>query len=170
MDIFFTYLVSEQANLKWGGVILVSKLIQKTVRNGRILQGLYYIPIGALFAAKKNKFFNRIILGVGTAVTFIIATFTNFILFALVCRVFFFAFVLSTKIEYSKIFYYLRKSSAVMYFTHMIFYAIWMLLDIQKYGLIAFLWTLSLSALTSGAVILQEKDKRGRKFVKMLFG
>lgn len=150
----------------------IVKLYQVTFGRGRMLSGTYLIIFGML-VAKHKKIIARIpslfLIG-GVSVTFIISAFLNNMFTLLMTIVLLFACIQKIKIRGNKsIFRYMRRTSTVIYYTHMLFFLYSLKQGMQgQFGVEAFvitvLCTLILAWITNIKVI------GNMRLCKALFG
>ena len=162
-----TYIVNNQTNLN-GIVYILAKIIKLSIGNGRILTGFCYISIGMCIAKYRTNMDWKISLCASIAAFIISVYYSNFIS-TLLLYFLFFLLALSIKLKDRKIYYYLRKSSTVMYFTHMIFFFVWSIkLGRGKEGLMGFVFTLVCTLILS-FVIIKIQKKKDNKVLRILF-
>lgn len=163
-----TYMVESQESLN-GILYLFSQFIKLSIGNGRILTGFCYISIGMCIAKYKKSIDWKISL-LASVITFAISVFYPNFISTLLLYIFFFFLVLSIKMKDKKIYYYLRKSSTIMYFTHMLFFFAWSIkLGMgQKEGVNGFIFTFICTVITSFAICIIQKKKE-YKILKELF-
>ncbi|MDU5208180.1 MAG: acyltransferase family protein [Clostridium sp.] len=167
-----TYLTTITGQLS-GILLLIVKLFKGVFGTGRLFTGLVYISVGMYIAkhditVKKYQIISMVLLGfVGNCL--LSDVIKDFAL--LVAVIGLFLLVISTSLKDSNIFYNLRKTSTVMYFTHMIFFFVYsyLLRNVGYYGVDAFIITVVSSLIFAKIVIILEK-KDNMKWLKYLFG
>lgn len=107
------------------GMLLIRKVLQYTILNGRNLAGFFYIPLGMLFAKRT--------IGTKTSVLLFAAGFicriciqdpSIAVLSAAVSSVGFFSLVLKLRLPHLDIFPLLRKISTDIYFMHLLMWTV----------------------------------------------
>lgn len=167
-----TYLTSITSQLS-GILLIIVKLFESVFGTGRLFTGLVYISIGMYIAKhditiKKYPIIFLVFLGfIGNCL--LPDVIKEFALLIAVSNLFLLA--LSTSLKDSKHFYNLRKTSTVMYFTHMIFFFLYSYIvkDIGYYGIDAFIGTVLPTLLLAQVIIFLEKNSN-MKWLKYLFG
>lgn len=167
-----TYLTSITGQLS-GILLIIVKLFEGVFGTGRLFTGLAYISIGMYIAkrdidVKKHLIILMVFLGfAGNCL--LPDVIKEFALLIAVSSLFLLA--LFTSLKDSKYFYNLRKTSSVMYFTHMIFFFLYSYIvrDIGYYGVDAFIATVLSTSLLAQIVIILER-KSNMKWLKYLFG
>lgn len=109
----------------------VAVIIKATIKNGRIFSGFFYLPLGMLFAhARASKLTGIIAVLMGFSLGVIVEKPLYSLIIAVVSVG---LFIIATQIRLtsSPIYYWLRRSSAVIYFIHMY---IWTLYCGIRYG------------------------------------
>lgn len=152
-------------------IINIQNLIHYTFAKGRLFTGMAYISIGMLFAIKdyiKNIALNIILLISGTLLWVFIDIFNIRIISLLLIVPALFSVIQNIRINSDKVSYYLRKSSTVMYFSHMIIFFLYTVIfkSMRYYGLDAFIFTLIGTLILSVFVNYQYKKT---SFLKSIF-
>ena len=166
-------LIDNQNSLQ-GVLKIVAFLLQKTVADGRVFSGIYTMLIGALIRKHKEKidFIGKRYLVPCFLILFMVDVFfDNTFLRVAVC-VSFFISVQSLKLRFVKAEWglLLRRLSAVLFYTHMIFFFIFGMLVGKEpaYGLTGFIVSL-VAAIVFGMFVNKEKIVNDR-IVRLLFG
>lgn len=147
------------------GIIFV--LIEKTIGKGRTFSGTYYILLGALIARTRIFAKAKIILPVLVG-TFLAAAFLNLSLMKIIMSVMFFMLVLMCACSGDGRKF--RRTSTVMYYTHMIFlFALNMLCKQSMYGFIGFCFCCFMTNILAYMLNTNEHCKNN-KVVNLLFG
>ena len=117
-------------------VVTFSLLVEKTIRKGRIFSGVYYILLGNLIA-KSEYHIGRIYLLAIFIASYLIVAFTSFLPIKMIMCITFFLLVISVKATGNGI--YFRRTSTIMYYTHMIvFFVLNITVNKEKYGWVGF--------------------------------
>ena len=104
-------------------VLVVGSIIQKTILNGRILQGLYYIPIGFFLSRSKEKNNKFMVITL-----FMLTLFLRYIFlgnkfladfFLIAASISLFEIVIRIKLDDSKVYSIMRSISTITYLIHM---------------------------------------------------
>lgn len=138
--------------LKW-----IEIIFEKTFRRGRMFSGCYLMIFGILIANLKTIIYKLplSIWSICMSLAFIVATMTNSSIALLVTIIALFIVTQGIKIGHNqKIFRFFRKTSMVIYYSHMLFFFLWSLFCKMngQYGLTAFLITLICSLMLAGLV------------------
>ena len=138
----------------------------------RIMIGFFYMSAGWLLAEKKSI---RWPLGVWTVLTIAAALLSAWFRWwpvALVNHLCFFMLVLKLRVSlrenWGKA---MRRSSTVIYFTHMLFFFIWYLMNghQETKGIAGTVWTLGWSAVACAIVLWSDRHERSQLWTKYLF-
>ena len=153
-----------------GNLHMAANMMNIIFGSGRLFTGIAYIACGMLIAKYKMPFrWYYILFGVGIIILEKMGdiSFLTFIPFIIICFVFFMC-VMNLKLKDGVIWYWFRKSSTVMYFTHMIFFFLYTLLfkKFRYYGMDAFIITIVCTIVFSAIVIIFENKS---KIFKTLF-
>lgn len=117
-------------------VVTFSLLVEKTIRKGRIFSGVYYILLGNLIA-KSEYHIGRIYLLAIFIASYLIVAFTSFLPIKMIMCITFFLLVISVKATGNGI--YFRRTSTIMYYTHMIvFFVLNITVNKEMYGWVGF--------------------------------
>lgn len=141
-------------NLGWG-----AKFIIKLFGNGRLFAGIYWIIIG-IFISKytivSNTKTRKLLCFFVLIMMIFIETRINKLFFP-ICL---FLFASSLELKKKEIFYIMRRSSKIIYLTHMLFFFLWsMRYGFQdNFGFGAFIFTITCSLILS--VIVMHLDNR----------
>ena len=167
------FLIENQDSLQ-GTLKIVAFLLQKTIADGRVFSGIYAVLIGALIRKYKEKID---LIGKQYLILSFLVLFTadvffdNTFLRVAVC-VSFFCCIQSLKFKFvkSECGLYLRRLSAVLFYTHMIFFFIFGMLVGKEpaYGLTGFIVSL-VAAIVFGMFVSGEK-KINNSIIRLLFG
>ena len=167
-DLFCTRIVNEAMNVTYCESI--RRVIESTIHDGGIFRGVYYILIGTIISRKKEILCYRKEMWIGFICFFFASVIFHNEILSVMSRIFFFCVVLNLRMHESKYYYFARRTSMVIYFTHMWFFAAWVMMNgYPRYGVLSFVWTVILSILTSIAVIWFERYSCGRKIIRLLF-
>ena len=145
---------------------VLSILIKKTIGKGRMFSGTYYLLIGNLISRSKYQF-NKIILVFGFITSYLITAFTSFFPMKVMMCVFFFILVVSLNLRGDG--RYFRRSSTIMYYTHMLFFFIFnLIMNKEMYGLGGF----TICCITTNvlAFFLNTGRCKNSKLIDTLFG
>ncbi|RHG60876.1 acyltransferase family protein [Coprococcus comes] len=167
------FLIESQDSLQ-GTLKTAAFLLQKTIADGRVFSGIYAMLIGALIRKYKEKID---LIGKQYLILCFIVLFTTDVFFdntflrVAVC-VSFFCWIQSLKFKFVKAEcgLYLRRLSAVLFYTHMIFFFIFGMLVGKEpaYGLTGFIVSL-VAAIVFGIFVNREK-KINNGIIRFLFG
>lgn len=152
-------------------IAIIGELLQMTIGKGRIFSGIYYVLIGVLIAKYKRWISKTAVVGwfVAFIILFLVTTFTDISFVNILMNIVFFIFI--EKVAwYSTYVAYLRRSSTVIYYVHMMvffIYSIWKGLEFG-YGIVGFAVT-SLGSMIVAVLVNLEKV-RNCKIAIMLFG
>lgn len=141
-------------------ILLLGKLIKITFENGRLFSGMLYIMIGAIFANQKIQFPQGIwilLIIIGSLFQIFQLPFISSFLFVLLpCVIFHIS--LNMNFEKIKHGYFFRKSSTVMYFTHMIVFVLYTLVfnEFSYFGWDPFLISILIPILLTPIIIRNE--------------
>lgn len=141
----------------------LKKIIASTIINGRILQGLIYIPLGIIIANRKvNKIIYYCMFTVGILFNIIIEnTFISSYLLS-ITSIGLFGITKSIKLEDAKAYPIMRKMSTIIYLIHMYIWTIYYLIRYgqKTYGIDSFLITSIVSCIIAFCYIyLNERIK-----------
>lgn len=153
----------------------LQKFISLTIANGRILRGAFYIPCGMVLTRKKpNKWICGIVFFAAFAGRCLIGSgFIKSILVA-VYAVALFTVTVGIKLKNSEWYPILRKTSTVMYFTHMYiwtayFSIVYVHFGKTNYGADSFFATTTICLILAGVYIcIRDKDRYAIKKFKSL--
>ncbi|MGN0505296.1 MAG: acyltransferase family protein [Lachnospiraceae bacterium] len=165
MGIGITFLVNYEGKLP-AALLHLQQFFHYTIPNGRIFQGVFYIPVGMCLAKKRIGMKESCFM---TVVSFIMNIFItdssiSSVLIA-VCAIGFFSIVEKIPLPDSPIFPFMRKMSTVIYFIHMYIWTIYYMLVYgeKKSGIDCYLVTLIVSIAVSACyVYLNEYKKRSK--------
>ena len=154
-----------------GAISMIGKLLQKTVGKGRMFSGTYYVLFGVL-VAKYKEWINKISAAgwiVVFGILFFITFFTNvpFINILMNAALFIVVEEISWDCTYGA---YLRRSSTVIYYVHMLIFFVYTILvgmD-SRYGVAGFVITSVCAMLV--AVLLNSRKLKNTKMAIKLFG
>ena len=138
-------------------------IIEKTIVNGRILRGFFFIPCGMLLAYRKQlvKGYREILV-----ITFIGNCIVDNLFFSniliLICSVSFFSIVVQINLNDAKVFPIMRELSTVVYLIHLYVWMLYytMIYGKSMYGMDCFIMTVLVSlVLGGGYIFVKEKFK-----------
>lgn len=113
-------------------VMTVSLLLEKTIGRGRLFSGVYYILLGNLIAKNEYHIDRIYLLAIFTA-SYLVAAFTSFFPIKVIMCITFFLLVISFEATGNGI--YFRRTSTIMYYTHMIvFFVLNIIVNKEMYG------------------------------------
>lgn len=148
----------------------IAFLINLTFSSGRIFTGMFYMSIGMYFSNHKENLPKSVLI-----IVFIFALIFSSYYYNDVCEaimgITIFLIVRDIDLKDKKIYYFLRKSSTIMYFMHMIFFFIYSLFvgfDVAK-GLDGFFVSL-VSCVIFSIIIQAIQNKYNFTFFKEIFG
>ena len=159
-----TLLISINDKLPYAAKMFVKIFSLGFGGNGRLFIGMAYITMGMITANKQIKF-NKYIIFILLLLSFFGHMFFPPILSSLcLLMVVFLTIQMLVIINFNKykIWYILRKSSTVMYFTHMIFFFIYTLVrykELPHYGMDSFLVSFICAQVLSIFILMLEKNK-----------
>lgn len=165
--------LTDNVNSFSGIIYYIAKLLSITILNGRLLRGVIYIFIGmklSIINRRINNILKVIILLIMGIIYIFISNYINEFVILISGII---LFLLSLDVHFGKIksiFY--RKSSTIIYFTHMIFYFIYSVIihnEKTYYGISSFIFTLSCTIILSIIIYNIQKNKN-TKLLKILFG
>lgn len=147
-------------------IMIFSLLLEKTVGKGRLFSGVYYILLGNLIA--KNEYhIDRIYLLAIFIASYLIVAFTSFLPIKVIMCIMFFLLVISSK-ETGKGIYF-RRTSTIMYYTHMIvFFVLNIVANNEMYGWIGFVFCCIMTNML--AYVLNTGKFKNCKLLRLLFG
>lgn len=119
LSILITYLTGYEGIFP-APILIIQKLLKWSIGNGRILRGMFYIPIGIYFSKEKLSNWLSWILMIGGYVANVIvdSTIISDVLIA-VSAIAFFEIVKEINLSDSGFYQTVRKMSTVIYFIHM---------------------------------------------------
>lgn len=143
-------------------ILLLKKLIKYTFGTGRLFSGMLYIMIGGSFANNKiqlSKGIWTLLLFIGLIFQYFKVPFASPFLFVLLPTVMF-HISLNMDLKVIKHGYFFRKSSTVMYFTHMIIFFLYTLIfkEFRYFGWDAFLISV-LTPIILTPIIIKNENK-----------
>lgn len=135
---------------------MIQKIVRETLNNGRILYGLFYIPIGMIMA--KKRFRNILVLSMlilGFVANSIISNEEISIVLTGISSIGLFGSVLLINLPDLAVFPFVRKMSTVVYFIHMYVYVLFYMIVYGKqvYGLESFLGTALITTLIAAIYV-----------------
>lgn len=153
--------------------VLLGQLTDPMITGGpaRILTGMFYVSCGWLLAEKPLRIPHPVLLAT-FAVTLALSAWLGWWPVSLVSHVCFFALVMKLKVSLpGKMGPILRRSSTVIYFTHMLFFFAWFLLHDwqEEKGVAGFAWTLAWSLAACVLVVLAERRWPRQRITHTLF-
>lgn len=147
-------------------VMMFSLLLEKTIGEGRLFSGVYYILLGNLIA-KSEYHIDKIYLLAIFIASYLIVAFTSFLPIKVIMCITFFLLVISFKVTGNGI--YFRRTSTIMYYTHMIvFFALNIIANKEMYGWIGFAFCCSVTNIL--AYVLNTGKFKDYKLLRILFG
>ena len=147
-------------------VVTFSLLVEKTIRKGRIFSGVYYILLGNLIA-KSEYHIGRIYLLAIFIASYLIVAFTSFLPKKMIMCITFFLLVISVKATGNGI--YFRRTSTIMYYTHMIvFFVLNITVNKEMYGWVGFAFCCIVTNIL--AYVLNTGKFKNCKLLRTLFG
>ena len=147
-------------------VATVSLLLEKTIGKGRLFSGVYYILLGNLIA-KGEYNIDRIYLLTIFIVSYLMVAFTSFLPMKVVMCITFFLLVISVNVTGNGI--YFRRTSTIMYYTHMIiFFVLNIIENNEMYGWIGFAFCCIVTNIL--AYVLNTGKFKNCKLLRTLFG
>ena len=144
--------------------------LKHTFGSGRMFYSLLYFCIG-MYISKNNLKYKSIYCIVISFVLVSLNYYIDFFALKLLFYLSLFMLFLSFDLKNSRWYYYLRRTSTVMYFTHMIFFFIYSLVvgfDNCK-GVVGFLLTIICTIILSIIVCHIEKKHPNNKIIKSIF-
>ena len=158
ISILMNFIISSDSS--YDLIVLLKKLIQIVFENGRLFSGMLYIMIGALFANHKIQFSKWIwvlLFFIGLMLQYFKLPFISTVLFVLLPTVIFYI-SLNMDLKVFKHGYFFRKSSNVMYFTHMIVFFLYTLIlkEFRYFGWDAFLISILIPIILTPIIIRNE--------------
>lgn len=150
-------------------VLVVGSIIQKTILNGRILQGLYYIPIGFFLSRSKEKNNKFMVITL-----FMLTLFLRYIFlgnkfladfFLIAASISLFEIVIRIKLDDSKVYSIMRSISTITYLIHMWVWTIFYCLIYKEktYGIECWVFTSAFSMIISVLYYLtKSRSRKGR--------
>ena len=127
-----------------------------TIVNGRILLGCFYLPIGILLSHYDvSAFVSAYAFILGLCLRFSADNSFSNVMSAVLCSIGFFVLIKKIRLPDSKIFFFLRKMSTVIYFIHLLIWTAYYSLKFGKitYGLECFLAVSGLSAIAAALYV-----------------
>ena len=147
-------------------IVTVSILFEKTIGKGRLFSGVYYILLGNLIA-KSEYHIDRIYLLTIFIASYLMVAFTSFLPIKVIMCITFFLLVISFKATRNGI--YFRRTSTIMYYTHMIvFFILNIVANNEMYGWIGFVFCCIVTNIL--AYVLNTVKFKNCKLLRMLFG
>ena len=168
---YYTYMASNIDLYSGASYAVLQRLSSYFTRSGRILQGMLYICVGFGIYDRINylrKYTKQLILSL--CILLIINSMINIEVFIVLLYVVIFMICLSIDLRDNKFYYYLRKTSTIMYFTHMIFFFIYCLFvgfDNCK-GLVGFMVCL-ISTIMLSLILNVINKNRNNKLLNIIF-
>ena len=147
-------------------VMTFSLLVEKTIGKGRLFSGVYYILLGNLIA-KREYHIDRIYLLAIYIASYLIVAFTSFLPIKVIMCITFFLLVISFKDTRNGS--YFRRTSTIMYYTHMIvFFVFNIIANNEMYGWIGFVFCCIVTNIL--AYVLNTGKFKNCKLLRTLFG
>lgn len=145
-------------------------IIKHTFGSGRMFYSMIYIFIG-MYISKNNIRIKSIYCITSIIFLSILSYYTKIEIFKILLYVSIFMTFVSMNLKNSTKYFFLRKTSTIMYFTHMIFFFIYTLIIGQDKckGLFGFLFTLFGTILLSIIVFYIGKKHPNNKIIKYIF-
>lgn len=151
-----------------GILYAIQRIIRISIANGRILQGLFFIPLGLILAKKELKLSYAMVL-------FVFGFLGNCLFngfwgsfFLVICSVGLFRMILSVRLSYRTTWIGLRKASTIIYLIHMYIWTFYytVLYGEKTYGIDSFLFT-SLISLLGATIFLFLRHSRIQEYIKV---
>ena len=144
---------------------ILGSVLEKTIGKGRFFCGTYYILIGSLIAKEKNA--RKCIAIVVFLMSFLFTMYFHILPLKIIVSVSFFKLVISSKWTGEvKCF---RRTSTIMYYTHMIFFFILnVTVHSEMYGMVGFLFCCAMTNIL--ACIVNNGNYKNDKVIVALFG
>lgn len=147
-------------------VMTVSLLLEKTIGRGRLFSGVYYILLGNLIAKNEYHIDRIYLLAIFTA-SYLVAAFTSFFPIKVIMCITFFLLVISFEATGNGI--YFRRTSTIMYYTHMIvFFVLNIIVNKEMYGWVGFAFCCIVTNIL--AYVLNTGKFKNCKLLRTLFG
>ena len=147
-------------------VMTVSLILEKTIGKGRLFSGVYYILLGNMIAKNEYHIDRIYLLAIFTA-SYLTVAFTSFFPIKVIMCITFFLLVISFKATGNGI--YFRRTSTIMYYTHMIvFFVLNIIANNEMYGWIGFVVCCVVTNIL--AYVLNTVKFKNCKLLRMLFG
>ena len=133
-----------------GVLFNVQKLIKITICNGRILQGLFFIPFGMLLSEKSNVFLSILLFVFGFIGNCLLDGFLGSI-FLTISAIGLFGIVKNIKLPSKPMWKHLREYSTIIYLIHMYVWTIYYMFAYgeKTFGIDSFIFTSIVSLLIS---------------------
>lgn len=136
---------------------LFIKIIKVSIVNGRILRGLFYLPLGCFLAQKQpNLKISWSMLVGGYLLNVLVQTSYLSSFFVAVSSIGFFCVINSIVLPNSRIYLVVRKMSTVIYFIHMYIWSIYytLIYGEKTYGMDCFVVTMVICLLVSAVTVV----------------
>jgi len=172
ISIFFDYIINTGEQLPVC-LLVLKKLVSMSIRNGRILRGLFYVPVGIYLSNKRiNKYLGLVVFLCGYIINLGIRD--NFVILgdmiSVLADIGLFVFIIQIPLKDHIIYKYLRKMSTTTYFIHMYVWSIYCLLlyGDMVFGVKSFFYTLIISYIISIIYIFVERMWKRYKATKIV--
>lgn len=159
ISILMNFIINSESS--YDLILVLRKLIKYALGSGRLFLGMLYIMIGGLFVDYKIRFSKEIwvlLFSIGLIFQYFKVPFVSPFLFVLLPTVIF-HISLNMDLKILKHGYFFRKSSTVMYFTHMIIFFLYTLIfkEFRYFGWDAFLISILIPIMLTPIIIRNEK-------------
>ncbi len=150
VDYLITNISSFQGN---SALYHITLIIKYTFVNGKLLKNFIYFPIGMILT-NFNIQPKKILLILSVTIFVFFSYYTNFSFLIVIISTLIFLIIINTKLKTRIMYKYLRRSSIIIYFTHMIFFFIWsMIVGTENCcGIAGFIFTI-LGSITLSIII-----------------
>lgn len=149
-------------------MLLLSKLTEYSIANGRIFRGLIYIPIGIFLSQYHYSLLNNLLMCFGGYIFLLITpsflpSFANLI-WNIICSIGLFGLVIDIKLADKWYYFLFRTVSTVMYFTHLWVWSIYcyFMYHKMKYGVDCFLVSVIVT-MVLGVIYYYYKQKQMKR-------
>lgn len=144
---------------------LLAKVIKLSISSGRILSGLFFIPIGMVLTKKKpNLIVSSIMLVAGFCLNVIYDNIYLDSFFSTISSVGLFCIINSIDLPESKAYPFIRKMSTVIYYIHMYVWTFYYLIIYgnKTFGMDCFLVTTAICIVVAATIVAMMNIKRNR--------
>ena len=147
---------------------LGQKVIMVSIGNGRILQGLFYIPLGIILSYNSTVPLSFILFAIGFIGNCLVDGFWGSVLLSF-SSIGLFGIITKIKLPYRpRAWKYLRESSMVIYFVHMYIWTFYYILIYgeKTFGMDSFIATAIFSVFVSGIYLLTKEQFKIKDWYK----